>query len=53
MISIAPYVTGAEGEQTGYTMLADPQEFDTALSSLLQFVADRSEAAIQFLETEK
>jgi spore coat protein CotH len=49
---IAPYVTGDEGEQTGYTMLSNPQEFDTALSSLLQFIATRSEAAIQFLDTQ-
>jgi spore coat protein H len=46
---IAPYVTGAEGEQTGYTLLTDPQEFETALDDLLQFVAERSAAALEFL----
>jgi spore coat protein CotH len=50
---IAPYVTGAEGEQAGYTLLDNPEEFDTALSSLLQFVADRSQAAVEFLEADQ
>jgi hypothetical protein len=49
---IAPYVTGAEPEQSGYTLLNSPGEFDTALNNLLQFVADRSAAAIEFLGTQ-
>lgn len=48
---IAPYVTGAEGEQAGYTTLNDPQEFVTGLDSLLQFVSDRYDAASEYLST--
>ena len=50
---IQPYVTGSEGEQTGYTLLSSPDEFETALTTLLQFVADRSQAAATFLSTQQ
>ncbi len=48
---IAPYVTGAEGEQAGYTTLNDPQEFVTGLDSLFQFIADRYDTVIEYLST--
>ena len=49
---IAPYVVGEEGEQAGYTLLNSAEDFDTALTSLLQFVADRHDAAVEFLSTQ-
>jgi len=48
---IAPYVVGAEGEQTGYGFLSDPQQFYDALDELLAHVAQRQEAALEFLNT--
>jgi spore coat protein CotH len=36
---VAPYVTGAEPEQTGYTFLTTPQDFETAHNSLVQFIS--------------
>ncbi|MCK4660962.1 MAG: CotH kinase family protein [Phycisphaerae bacterium] len=50
---IAPYVVGADGEQPGYTFLFDSREFDTELDNLLNHVAQRSEAAISFLEANR
>jgi len=50
--AIAPYVTGPEGEQAGYTLLAEPGDFNTALESLLLFAAQRREEALQFLSDE-
>ena len=50
---IAPYVTGSEGEQTGYTLLSNQEDFDTGLTELLQFVADRADAAKAFLDGEQ
>jgi spore coat protein H len=45
---IAPCVVGTEGEQPGYTLLNDPQEFDTELDTLLDHVVQRYEAALAF-----
>jgi spore coat protein H len=39
---IAPYVTGTEPEQSGYTYLSSPADFETAHSSLLEFVAQQA-----------
>lgn len=50
---IAPYVTGADGEQPGYTFLFDSQEFDTELQNLLDHVERRHDAAIEFLEADR
>ena len=47
---IAPYVTGAEGEQPGYTLLANPQDFYDELDYLLDHVVQRREAVLEFLE---
>ncbi len=46
---IAPYVVGADGEQSGYTFVSDPQQFDDALDELLEHVVKRQEAALEFL----
>lgn len=50
---IAPYVTGVNGEQPGYTFLLDSQEFDTELDNLLDHVERRHDAANEFLETDQ
>ena len=47
---IEPYVVGADGEQAGYTFLAGTEAFDTELDSILDHVANRREAALDFLE---
>jgi spore coat protein CotH len=46
---IAPYVIGAEGEQTGRTFINTPAEFTQALTSLVTYVQARSAAARQAL----
>jgi spore coat protein CotH len=38
---IQPYVTGTEGEISGYTWLNFPNEFDSALQELIQHVYNR------------
>lgn len=48
---IAPYVTGPEGEQPGYTLLSSPEEFDQALEQLVMHVESRAQAAAEFLAT--
>ena len=47
---IAPYVVGDDGEQPGYTLLADPQDFYDELDYLLDHVVQRREAVLEFLE---
>jgi hypothetical protein len=47
---IAPYAVGSEGEEPGYTFLSDPQKFDEGLQYLLDHVARRNQAALDFLE---
>ena len=49
---IAPYVTGADGEQPGYTFLLNSWEFDTELDHLLDHVEQRNNATIKFLEAD-
>lgn len=48
---IAPYVVGAEGEQTGRTFLASPEEFTQAVTSLLAYAQSRSASVRRALET--
>jgi len=48
---IAPYVIGAEGEQSGRTFLSTPAEFGTAVTALINFVESRSAAVKQQLGT--
>ena len=48
---IAPYVIGAEGEQSGRTFLSTPAEFVTAVTTLINFVESRSAAVKQQLAT--
>lgn len=38
---IQPYVTGTEGETSGYTSLTSPTDFDNSLSDLLNYIATR------------
>lgn len=38
---IAPYVTGSEGEISGYTNLSSPSAFDGSVSDLINFVSTR------------
>jgi hypothetical protein len=40
---IVPYVTGIEAEQSGYTFLNSPSDFESAFTSLLQFITKQSE----------
>jgi len=47
---IEPYVVGPDGEQPGYTLLADPQDFYDELDYLLDHVVQRREAVLEFLE---
>ncbi|HMA65553.1 MAG: CotH kinase family protein [Fibrobacterota bacterium] len=42
---IAPYVTGTEPEQSGYTFLTSPADFENGFTSLFQFLS-RQAAAI-------
>jgi hypothetical protein len=39
---IAPFVTGIEAEQTGYTSLSSPQDFETAFAGLIQYITERA-----------
>ena len=41
---IAPYVTGTEPEQIGYTFLTSPADFDNGFTSLFQFISRQSVA---------
>ncbi|UTA69788.1 CotH kinase family protein [Emticicia sp. 21SJ11W-3] len=47
---IAPYVIGAEPEQTKYTFLANASAFTSAVSQLKQHVASRTEAVKAYLK---
>ncbi len=46
---IAPYVTGADGEQSGYTYVNSASDFNNALSELMSHVSERFTAADQYL----
>lgn len=39
---IVPYVTGSEAEQSGYTFLSSPSDFESAFTILLQFITKQS-----------
>ena len=47
---IAPYVTGANGEQPGYTLLPSPASFSFANSTLKQHVTRRRALLEQYLQ---
>ncbi len=47
---IAPHVVGADGEQSGYTFLGSPDEFDAELNRILEHVAGRVKLALEFLQ---
>jgi spore coat protein H len=46
---IAPYVTGENGEQAGYTHLSSPDAFDTALQTLIDHAQARYDAAMAYV----
>jgi spore coat protein H len=46
---IAPYVTGAEGEQPGFTFLSSPEEFGEAVEQLVTHAQTRAQAVSEFL----
>jgi spore coat protein CotH len=46
---IQPFVTGADGEQSGYTFLRSPGDFDSAISTLISHANARYEAAQSFV----
>ena len=48
---ISPYVAGPEGEVAGATFLNTPAQFDTSVSSLVDFVQTRAAAVRQALAT--
>ncbi len=47
---IAPFVTGADGERPGYTILGSGADFDTELESLFDHVATRNQAVANALQ---
>ena len=47
---IAPHVVGADGEQSGYTFLGSPDEFDAELDRILAHVAQQVELTLEFLQ---
>jgi hypothetical protein len=48
---IAPYVTGAQGEQPGYTFLSSPDQFNLAIEQLITHAQGRAQAVSEFLAT--
>ena len=48
-ILIAPYVIGADGEQSGRTFLSSPAQFDVSVAALVSYVQARSAAVKQLL----
>jgi spore coat protein CotH len=48
---ITPYVTGADGEQPGYTMLTNASQFATSFESLKMHVRTRHTAIDNYLKT--
>ena len=49
---IQPYVVGADGEQDGYTLLRNDQEFSQGLNQLLSYISRRAQEVESFLHTE-
>ncbi len=50
---IKPYIVGPDGEQAGFTLLADPSDFDAEYQRLLKHTDERKEAVAQFLAEEE
>jgi len=50
---ISPYVIGENGEKEGYTHLKDSQDFIDSLDSLIAHVAERCDAAQEYLAEEE
>ena len=50
---IQPYVTGAEGENGGFTFLSSDGEFDAELSYLISHVERRCSAAQVYLDSQQ
>ena len=50
---IRNYVTGSEGEVSGYTLLNSPQDFESSLDALYKHVESRHEAVKKFLSENK
>ncbi len=48
---IQPYVTGASGEEAGYSYLDSPEDFDAALAELVSHAESRYKAVFEYLET--
>lgn len=49
---IAPYVIGENGEQPGYTFLNSSEEFDTALTELINHASERHTAAQEYVSSQ-
>jgi spore coat protein H len=49
---IAPYVVGENGEQPGYTYLNSPEEFETALTELIEHASQRYAAAQAYVSSQ-
>jgi CotH kinase protein/Lamin Tail Domain len=49
---IQPYVVGSQGEQAGYTLLRNSQEFTQGLSQLLDYIDRRAQEVKAFLLNE-
>lgn len=50
---IQPYVVGDQGEQSGFTLLRNPQEFSQGLDQLLDYVERRAQEVQAFLIEER
>ncbi|MBN1168016.1 MAG: CotH kinase family protein [Methanospirillaceae archaeon] len=48
---IQPYVTGASGEEAGYSYLDAPQDFDAAFAELVFHAKSRYKAVYEYLKT--
>ena len=49
---IQPYVTGKNGEQSGYTFIKSPQAFNSSVAALITHVQQRYEAAQAYLSNQ-
>jgi spore coat protein H len=50
---IEPYVVGENGEQEGYTFLNSPEDFETALTSLIEHVNQRYATAQEYVNSQR
>jgi hypothetical protein len=46
---IRPYVTGENGEQSGYTFINSPQDFENSVAALIAHVQERYNQAKTYL----